>query len=88
LPQRLAERLGERLAFVIEGALCRDIIEIERVGVGLIRECRAVPHQDDMPAGPQGRLERFVVRGRLRGRTAGIMAVRPHARTAATILRL
>src|SRR5262249_23258651 len=39
--------------------------------VGLIGECRAVPHQDHVPAGPQGRGERLVVGWRLRGGDGG-----------------
>jgi len=65
LAQRLAEGPCERLAVVIEIALRGNVLEIERVGVGLIGECRAVANEDHKSTIPQGSCKRLVVPRRL-----------------------
>jgi hypothetical protein len=39
LAEGLLERLGKRLVFVIQNALCRDIVEVQRVRISLIWKC-------------------------------------------------
>ena len=47
LTDGVAESLRQSFALVIEISLRRDVIEVERIGVGLIRECCAVADDDD-----------------------------------------
>jgi hypothetical protein len=47
LTDGVAESLCQSFALVVEISLRRDVVEIERIGVGLIRECCAVANDDD-----------------------------------------
>jgi hypothetical protein len=68
---RCAERLGELLALVVEFALLGDVGEVERVGIGLVAEGRAVPHEYHVSAFPQRLGERLRVISGLRGLRGG-----------------
>jgi hypothetical protein len=58
---------SEHLAFVVEIALGRNIVEIERIGVGLIRERSTMADNDDETAGTKRLRDLLVVcRGRRR----------------------
>jgi hypothetical protein len=56
------EGLGGLLALGIQLPLLGDIVEVERIGVGLVRMGGAVPHNDDVTACAQ-RLGKLRVAG-------------------------
>src|SRR6516165_4770374 len=51
LTQSSPKLLGKHLALIIEVSLGRDVVEIERISVGLIREGSAVADNDHETAG-------------------------------------
>src|ERR1700722_8903835 len=68
LTQRVTERLRQRLALVVQITLSRDVVEVKRVGVGLVRKCCAMTNDKDETAGAKGLCEILVIRaGRRRG---------------------
>src|SRR5262249_35033887 len=55
--------LGEHFALIVEIPLGRDVVEIERIGVGLIREGSAMADNDDEAAGTERLRDVLVVCG-------------------------
>src|SRR5262245_31871379 len=53
LTDRVAKCLRQLFALLVEIALLGDVIEIEGVGISLIRECRAMPDDNDVSARTQ-----------------------------------
>ena len=53
---------GCGFAFVVQIALSRDVVEVDRLGINLVGESGAVPQDDDEAASAQGLCEIFVVR--------------------------
>jgi hypothetical protein len=49
----LADHFGLRAALVVELTLCRDVLHVEGIGVGLVRIGRAVAKDDDVSAEPE-----------------------------------
>ena len=64
----IPDRAGELATLIVELALLGDVLEIERVGVGLVAMGRAVAEDDDVTAAAHGR-HPFGLR--LRGRACG-----------------
>src|SRR5262249_21398672 len=72
LTDGVAESLCQDFALIIEISLGRYIVEVERIGVRLIRERRAVADDDDQSSGAQRLHDIAVVPGRAtRRREAG-----------------
>jgi hypothetical protein len=63
LPDCFAERFRQILALLVEIALFGDIVEIDGDAIGLIRERRAVPDNNDISTGTQRLDESFGVAG-------------------------
>ena len=63
LAQGVAEGFRQCPALLVEVALGRDIVRMERIRVGLVGECGAMAHEDDEPAGAQCVRETVFVRG-------------------------
>jgi hypothetical protein len=62
LAKRLAKCLCQRLALFVEIALRSDVVEVKRIGIGLIRESGAVADDDDKIARAQGLRDILIVR--------------------------
>src|SRR6516164_562220 len=63
LTDGVAESLCQRLSLIVEIPLGRDVVEVERIGVRLIREGRPVTDHDDKSPGAQRLDDIAVVRG-------------------------
>src|SRR4051794_29396761 len=64
LTDRLPESLCRGLAFLVEISLGSDVVEIQRIGISLIRESGAVPDHHDKPASAQCPCNLRIVRRR------------------------
>src|SRR4029077_4608526 len=70
LAVRRADLLRDLFALVAQQALLRDVVVVQRIGIGLVAVGRAVAEHDDVAALPELRGQRFYVR-RLRERRGG-----------------
>src|SRR5580692_12082292 len=62
MAQRLAESLRQRLALVVQITLSSDVVEVKRIGIGLVGERRTVTNDKDETTGAQGLCDILVVR--------------------------
>src|ERR1700733_14194257 len=62
MAQRLAESLRQRLALVVQITLSSDVVEVKRIGIGLVRVRRSMTNDKNQTAGAQGLCKILVVR--------------------------